>query len=222
MTPLVEYLVSKFLGQEAAQSFRRRRFMRGATEKYKDDAAWARDMITMHMELCEMSQREGYLRQEARELQERAANSAEGLTTSQQSQLEKWLGEIEQLARQYWIREREFYRREVSAPSGPVLRGYLSWRENPRWYMLSKTLTRDCAGRGGCCGRACGCCDKDRMAGRKVRKGHCTVECGCCRRVWGFEMSYEDKTRYKKLYDVHMKENEAYVNRLKMAYIFGK
>lgn len=61
-----------------------------------------------------------------------------------------------------------------------------------------------CAARGGCCGRACGCCERPldqylqpakdgEQDGRKVVQlmGHCTVECACCIQVRGCYIPHE-------------------------------
>lgn len=35
-------------------------------------------------------------------------------------------------------------------------------------------------GRGGCCGRGCGSCEKTQRTHRDVNRGYCTSACGCC------------------------------------------
>lgn len=65
-------------------------------------------------------------------------------------------------------------------------------KENPKWYM-QKEPTRDCAGRGGCCGRGCGCCEKrESTPGGNMGVGHCTTGCGCCSNFWGYELTKKE------------------------------
>ncbi|KAL4888009.1 hypothetical protein BDV59DRAFT_211573 [Aspergillus ambiguus] len=213
-----ENVVETLFGSDAAQHLRKNLHEHG---KYRPDEEWAKDIILMDVEMREAGQREAYLRGEVEALEDQARTG--DLTDNEKVQIEKWRREIEDLARQYWHLEREFYRREASCPSGPMLRGYQAWRKNPDGYLKNKFLRLDCAGRGGCCGRGCGCCGNKRFAGgREIRRGHCTVECGCCRRARGFEMSDDDKSRFKKLFDdCDIKVNQSYSNALKLAYIFG-
>ncbi|KAJ5178414.1 uncharacterized protein N7500_001113 [Penicillium coprophilum] len=90
--------------------------------------------------------------------------------------------------KQYWQYERELYKFESSLPAGPLRRAYDTNRSNPKWY-LHPDLTNDCAGRGGCCGRQCGCCEKREPTPERPRGlGHCTVECSCCANARGFEI----------------------------------
>lgn len=221
MASVFERIVEKIAGENAAQHVRRHLLRHGHGTKYVLDADWARDIVMMDIALREVGQREIYLREEAAALRARAHANGDDLTSTERSQLEKWAYEIEELARQYWHQEREFYRREASCPDGPIKRGFLTWRKNPDWYLENEFLRYDCAGRGGCCGRSCGCCEKPRHADREIRMGHCTVECGCCRRTRGFELSHEDKNKFKKLFDCEVQENASYINSLKLAYIFG-
>jgi hypothetical protein len=68
---------------------------------------------------------------------------------------------------------------------------------------MHQYLVQDCAGKGGCCGRDCGCCinrpaDLDT---RKLGVGHCTVECGCCNKARGFELTEDEKKAYDKRFN---------------------
>ncbi|CRL28119.1 unnamed protein product [Penicillium camemberti] len=85
---------------------------------------------------------------------------------------------------------------------GPLGRAFQYWRSNPRWYM-HRVLREDCAGRGGCCGRDCGCCLHRKLNETRRRAvGHCTVECGCCEKARGFELSEDDKKYFAIRYAV--------------------
>ncbi|KAE8362326.1 hypothetical protein BDV27DRAFT_131705 [Aspergillus caelatus] len=171
----------------------------------------------MDTQLREIGQREIYLREEIKVL---TSADQQPQTSEQRAQLAKWQMELEDLARKYWHLEREFYRREASVSPGPLQRAYATWRSNPEWYLLGH-LRDDCAGRGGCCGRSCGCCERARDTEKRIRLGHCTIECGCCRRARGFDLNHEDRVRYQKLFDCDLKENEALWDSLKLAYVFG-
>ncbi|KAJ5602480.1 hypothetical protein N7537_005436 [Penicillium hordei] len=85
---------------------------------------------------------------------------------------------------------------------GPLGRAFEYWRSNPRWYM-HRVLREDCAGRGGCCGRDCGCCLNRKLNETRSRAaGHCTVECGCCEKARGYELSEDDKKYFSIRYAV--------------------
>lgn len=106
--------------------------------------------------------------------------------------------EISKLAKEYWILEREWWKIRASYREGPLTRAIDLWRSNPKWFMHS-TLCEDCAGRGGCCGRECGCClNRLNKAQRKRAVGHCTVECPCCEASRGFELSPGEKAQIRE------------------------
>ncbi|PYH85380.1 hypothetical protein BO82DRAFT_184072 [Aspergillus uvarum CBS 121591] len=67
---------------------------------------------------------------------------------------------------------------------GPVKRGVCANRARADWHM-TESRQEDCAGRGGCCGRGCGCCARPRSA-QRAKKGHCTAACACCEQARGF------------------------------------
>ncbi|RAK98863.1 uncharacterized protein BO80DRAFT_147620 [Aspergillus ibericus CBS 121593] len=64
------------------------------------------------------------------------------------------------------------------------------WKRK-KW-QLSKWLKDECAARGGCCARGCGCCKKQRSQARPGFVGHCTFACACCEEARGYEVeNYE-------------------------------
>jgi hypothetical protein len=86
--------------------------------------------------------------------------------------------------------------------SGYLERAFEYWRGDPRWYM-HRVLREDCARRGGCCGRGCGCClDRKLELAHERGAGHCTVECGCCQEARGYELSKEEKKAFSIRYAV--------------------
>lgn len=86
---------------------------------------------------------------------------------------------------------RKLYEMETMLPD-LVKQNYETIRKDPKWYMR-KELVKDCADRGGCCGRDCGCCTLRAKHSYKKGVGHCTVECFCCVGFRGFRPSPEEK-----------------------------
>lgn len=75
----------------------------------------------------------------------------------------------------------------------------MAYRKDPNWY-LCEWLRQDCAGRGGCCGRSCNCCEKLRASAfgvlhLKWDHGHCISACGCYIRTRGYTEDQIDKKR---------------------------
>ncbi|KAJ5197522.1 hypothetical protein N7449_008001 [Penicillium cf. viridicatum] len=102
--------------------------------------------------------------------------------------------EYKRLEHEWWMIRDSF--------DGPLGRAFQYWRSNPRWYM-HRVLREDCARRGGCCGRDCGCCLNRKLdETRRRAAGHCTVECGCCEKVRGFDLSEDDKKYFSIRYAV--------------------
>jgi hypothetical protein len=60
-------------------------------------------------------------------------------------------------------------------------RAFIPWRfdADTNWYLCT-SLNRECAARGGCCSRTCGCCLRKRETGRIPSQSHCTEFCPCC------------------------------------------
>ncbi|OQE24826.1 hypothetical protein PENFLA_c009G00230 [Penicillium flavigenum] len=110
--------------------------------------------------------------------------------------------EIKITNREYKRLEHEWRMIRDSFSDGPLVRGFELWRGDPKWYM-HRVLREDCAGRGGCCGRECGCClNRNFFWGRERAAGHCTVECGCCQKARGFELSEDEKKKFAIRYAV--------------------
>lgn len=110
---------------------------------------------------------------------------------------------LDTLSNEYWWLEREWWLYRSNFSKGPLTKGFELWRSNPRWYM-HPVLREDCAGRGGCCSRGCGCCmARANDLARPLGHGHCTVECGCCRKARGFDFTTEQKKYIQGLFDFH-------------------
>ncbi|KAJ5355813.1 hypothetical protein N7517_010422 [Penicillium concentricum] len=114
-------------------------------------------------------------------------------TDENDAQLQKWDEERDALQKRYWYQQRKLYTCQCNIASGPIKLAYESLRENPKWWM-QKELVKDCAGRGGCCGRGCGCCEKrEPTPGRRMGAGHCTSEFACYVSSQGFEFTTEEE-----------------------------
>ncbi|KAJ5712907.1 uncharacterized protein N7483_010088 [Penicillium malachiteum] len=99
--------------------------------------------------------------------------------------------------RQKWLRCRNEFTEYLS-------RAFDLWRSYPNWY-LHPVLQRDCALKGGCCGRSCGCCLKRATASSSDHKlgiGHCSVECACCIQSRPFELIDARKAESRSLAQV--------------------
>ncbi|CAG8014144.1 unnamed protein product [Penicillium salamii] len=104
---------------------------------------------------------------------------------------------------------------------GPLTRGLNLWRSHPRWFM-HRVLADDCAGRGGCYGRDCGCClGREVSPARKLGAGHCTIECGCCMKARGFTLTPEQKKGMTRVFRISRDYQDPYYHRIVMASIWG-
>lgn len=95
----------------------------------------------------------------------------------------------------YWKAERKWWAVKSRFKDCPFTRGLKLWRSNPNWDM-HPVLVEDCAGRGGCCGKGCGCCAKRQYLyehSRKLAIGHCTFSCLCCKQTRGFKLDKEER-----------------------------
>lgn len=127
-------------------------------------------------------QRDEYLKQKCEKLKLKEK------TKGEEKQLQQYISLRKVCSMGYWRDEQRLYKLESLLPAGPFRRAYDTYRSNPKWY-LHPDLRNDCAGRGGCCGRQCGCCEKREPTPRRRRGvGHCTIECGCCAIARGFEI----------------------------------
>lgn len=146
----------------------------------------------------------------------RASKKAFGSNEYRASMIENLLDEKIELRKVYWILERRWWDVWSSFPECPLSRGVKLWRSHPKWYM-HQWLRDDCSGKGGCCGRYCGCCTKrHNRPGRNLAVGHCTVECHCCEKARGFELDAKHalQTREAPCFDQDYQINSVYANRM--------
>lgn len=108
-----------------------------------------------------------------------------------QTQLEEIKTELQGLQPKITMHEYYLYRAEgeLSPAFGSL---YTKLRLNPKWFMRPGMVS-DCANRGGCCSRGCGCCERRLLGNREKGVGHCTTECSCCENFRGFALPDADK-----------------------------
>ncbi|OJJ43576.1 hypothetical protein ASPZODRAFT_73831 [Penicilliopsis zonata CBS 506.65] len=110
--------------------------------------------------------------------------------------------ELLQENKRYWELELQWWVVRSAFQECPFTHGVNFWRSHPRWYM-HRVLREDCARRGGCCRRGCGCCsNRQNWPDREFAAGHCTFECHCCENARGFELSQEKKSFYNQIFDL--------------------
>lgn len=143
-------------------------------------------LIILDNFLRETMQRIDWLEQNIRPLQK--GDNKDDLST-----IRAYEKEIAEQRRSIPELDKTMYYAEVELPESPLKRTYDKIRRNPTWYLCEE-LTKDCIGRGGCCGRKCRCCEHRHLS-QSWRKGlgHCTIECWCCEVSRGFEMTREEK-----------------------------
>ncbi|KAJ5093076.1 hypothetical protein N7456_008937 [Penicillium angulare] len=123
-------------------------------------------------------------------LRKRLAGEENENTSGENGPLQDLQKKVSEAERQTWILKRRLWALRSAAPDTIFTRGITLWRSNPKWFM-HRALCEDCAGKGGCCGRGCGCCAKRLANG--VPAGHCTLECPCCESARGFELDETEK-----------------------------
>ncbi|KAJ5804247.1 uncharacterized protein N7518_000550 [Penicillium psychrosexuale] len=149
-------------------------------------------LIVADYHVRELAQQKEMLQEKVRALQKMQSAGED------EAQLQKLDKEQEVLRKQYWYQECELHKWQSSIPGGPMKLAYESLRKNPKWYMQNE-LIKDCAGRGGCCGRVCGCCEKrESTPERNMGAGHCTTGCACCSSFRGCELTAQQKTNIRE------------------------
>lgn len=220
LDPLLVRIETKLesLGQwHRAQSLRHHAVTwRGKTHELN---AWVQTFIEIDIRLREVVQRETFLLDQVRILTTKSEMQPT-TTAEEQAQLAAWKDELEALDIEYWRQERQIYAVESRCPWGPFLRGFFSYRREQMWF-LTEWMTADCAGRGGCCGRGCGCCKRARSTTRSRRFGHCTSMCGCCQRNRGFVLTAQDRKLMQPPFDIMGKGDDTYSRGLLKGYIWG-
>lgn len=188
-----------------AQEIRLLLFKRQSVAEVEQNLRWAQDIIEADIKGRWIVQREIFVKGEVQSLcielmvlgmdgepdfGDCEAEGKDNKVEKKEGQLAAYKAELQRLNDDYWRHKQHLWRLEANTPLGPVGQAYEACRQKPNWY-LSDWLRRDCAGRGGCCGRKCGCCEKARETEREWNHGHCTSACRCC--IQSKECSTQDK-----------------------------
>lgn len=162
---------------------------------------WAQRAVMIDIEARWTVQREAYLQEEAQALSKSlimSENKEQSPADTVYPELQACEKDLEQLNMQYWKYIRFQGELESNIPGGTFKRAFQQCRKDPNWY-LNQSLREDCSKRGGCCGRDCGCCEKERgNSQRRWKQGHCTNACSCCVRT---QKSEKDVTMQRDIED---------------------
>ncbi|OQE14575.1 hypothetical protein PENFLA_c037G01342 [Penicillium flavigenum] len=168
---------------------------------------WYKELIKLDVTLRWIIQRRTWCEQKAKALQ----TCQRDMSSPDLSRLEAYEEQIKSLNSRYWVTHRKQWIESDKLRSISAKRALTRQRKHTDWY-LSGVLREDCAKRGGCCGRSCGCCERTRMT--KVYtdgvrdRGHCTTACSCCLETHGIdgehlEMKDVDEVHFGPLRDDH-------------------
>lgn len=184
-------------------------------DEIEDALQWTNGFISAEIAICRVVQRERYLIEEANALSKSVATSSGSTnTTEEKTALGRYEIELERLNNQYWSLLGETTELEGEKPAGVFGKAFDTLREDPDWYVCP-WLRHNCADRGGCCGRSCGCCEDP-------ARGHCTSQCGCCVRTQG-RIDVDDATGHEEDFRFvdYAASTPRYMARVNRAYIWG-
>lgn len=134
-----------------------------------------------------------------------------------QSQFKESVCNDLETANKYSLLEHDLYLKENRLPAGSLKKLYDDLRQHPCWY-LREGLVKDCAARGRCCARECGCCEKRlHTLPKKGMSGHCSLACPCCNKNIGDDTL---ETMYDKFKAELTSKNPICLDRLAFLY-FG-
>lgn len=147
-------------------------------------------LLSTEAKMRENTQREMALKDELATLEKKRKHRLRFFRSAFRST--RLLNEISTLGEHYSILEMRWSRIRASFKDSPFTRGIDLWRSDSRWYM-HRVLRQDCAERGGCCERSCGCCLRRELSERRFAGGHCTAECHCCKKARRPQTNTESK-----------------------------
>lgn len=159
-----------------------------------------------------------------REIAQREISLAAGIERKSPEEQAKINDKLDTLRADYFLEDLRRERLRSYFIDESLNRAFDLWRSHPYWY-LHKTLIDDCATRGGCCGRACGCCRNRKLPPqRRSAVGHCTLECLCCQVSRDFESHRLGDTAKKwvnEMFPLDPQKNYKYYLKIMMASIYG-
>ena len=180
---LLELQLKEFGHSQLAQVLRYILFWNLPRHCIKRGLMWSHFLIEMDIKVRQITQREMYLQEEIKALQKSLKLDEDGDKKGKAQLKEYYETELRSLNETYWDFCQFSGEAEGDMPDGILREAFKSCRSDPEWY-LCLWLREDCAKRGGCCGRDCGCCEMAPSTTHRQRsRGHCTRACGCCIRT---------------------------------------
>lgn len=134
------------------------------------------DLFIAEHTLRQMTQRQEFLLCILSELQIGQKEPVE----SNENEIQEVKQQLEDIRPQLLQCESALARAESSFDNVILKLVYDELREDAKWFMRID-MVHDCWGRGGCCGRDCGCCEKRDFLEKGA--GHCTADCWCCNKI---------------------------------------
>ncbi|KAJ5735561.1 uncharacterized protein N7483_000686 [Penicillium malachiteum] len=153
------------------------------------------DMLVAEYALRESVQREEILQYKIQGLEKAVAIEPDGKA---QLALADAKSELDKVEIQCYHNQQALYRTEATFIPR-VKRDYDTLRTDDNWYMREE-MAQDCADKGGCCSRGCGCCARRKLSEKRKGTGYCTLECWCCSIQRGFEVPCEENQEIQQKY----------------------
>ncbi|KAH8431733.1 uncharacterized protein LDX57_009388 [Aspergillus melleus] len=179
--------------------------------------SWMSRIYGAERSLVEVAQKEALVDEETNTLLKNSA--VEPWNYNEESVLNERDRKLGLLNKEYWHAKWNLQNSQATCPYEPLDSAYTCFREKPQWWLLP-SLRADCAKRGGCCSRDCGCCERARHAKRPDIVGHCSPSCGCCLRARGFELSPDDAAIFEPRYNLSYNRS-VFRSKLMIRYFFG-
>ncbi|BCR98429.1 uncharacterized protein AKAW2_40112A [Aspergillus luchuensis] len=172
---------------QKAQLYRVRQFSHPPVSELRNSPVW--NPVGKYLQACFnlrfCVQREVYLQARHDELYEKLnIDPSAGDTSWSVTEMQALKKALQSMPKAIWNLEREAQRLLIMIYDEPLERMLCAHHKREDWY-LSKWLRAECTRSGGCCGRACGCCERQRNEMHPQYKGHCTSMCLCCEKARG-------------------------------------
>lgn len=180
---------------------------------------WCKELVELDINRRWVIQRKEWLEGKITTI-ETSVKSKMRLQTSQIHKINAYKKQTQSLIPSYWDIQRKQWSSSDSIKSVSASRALKRQRKHPDWY-LSGVLREDCAQRGGCCGRGCGCCERSRIKDTNTYgvtdRGHCTTACSCCLEAHGVD---GEDLEMKDVNEVHFQTYDNHTLRLLKGYVF--